>query len=259
MALIRRAELEATVRNPVAMDLGDLHRQGELVKAEARRAAEDIIADARAERAQLVAGAAEEGYRDGFEKGRTEGYARGRREGQEAAHREHAEQIERVCRSWTTALDDFSRAREGMLREAREDVLRLALRIAERVVKRLPEVDPGAVVAQMDAALELVARPTRLRLAVHPDDVEAAESAAPALAARLGGEAHAEVEEDESLDRGSVVLRTDAGGVVDASLQTQLARMAEALLPGEAENGSQDMNAEAERETGDDEGAGAAP
>lgn len=256
MALIRRTEFDQIVRSPVTMDLGDLHRQGEIVKAEARRAAEQIIAEARAERERLIADAAEKGHREGFEQGRSEGYAHGRREGQEAAHREHAEQIERVCKSWTAALDEFSRAREDMLREASEDLLRLALRIAEHVVKRLPEVDPGVVVAQMDAALELVARPTRLRLAVHPDDVEAAESAVPALASRLGAEAHAEVEEDDSLDRGSVVLRTEAGGLVDASLQTQLARMAEALLPGAAENSLEETSAEAEFDAEDDEGMG---
>jgi valyl-tRNA synthetase len=70
-----------------------------------------------------------------------------------------------------------------------------------------------------------------MAVAVHPDDEPLAREALPELATRLAAAAHVEVASDASLERGSCIARTGSGGMIDASIRTQLGRIVEALLP----------------------------
>jgi flagellar biosynthesis/type III secretory pathway protein FliH len=124
--------------------------------------------------------------------------------------------------------------RERMLVEARQEALTLALRIAALVVKRAVMVDPGGVaVAQAAEALRLLVRPTRAILAVHPDDRAVVADALPAMCARMAAAEHVELALDDTLERGSCVLRTAGGAEIEATVEGQLRRIAEALLPGQ--------------------------
>ena len=241
MPLIRGAQLGDAVRSAVVLDLGDLKRQGDRILSTARAEADRIVAEARAERERLLEGASEEGRRAGTERGIEEGRARGAAEGREAAMAAHREKLAALEAAWTGALDEFRARREEMLLEARVDVLRLAVRVAEMVTRRRVELDDGAAAAQLEAVVSLVARPTRLVIRVHRDDVDAFREALPAAAARLGagvrpGAAggHVELAVDGTLAPRSCVASTPDGGMIDASLGTQLERIVAALLPGDA-------------------------
>lgn len=240
MALIRNAEAESMARDAIVLDLGDLQRQGERILADARSKAERVLEDARRERERLVSGAAEEGrekgYREGIERGREEGLRAGRDEALGATR----ESLERLDVGWSSALDQFVSARQRMLVEAKDDVVRLAVAIAEKIVKRRIEHDPAAVVDQVEAVLEMLVRPTALLIRVHPEDKELVSDALPGLIAKFPAAGHAEIAEDGTLERGSCVVgsRDAAGGQIDASIATQLDRIAEALLPGEREKGT---------------------
>ena len=78
--------------------------------------------------------------------------------------------------------------------------------------------------------LSIVGALATLRLQMNPADVEVSRSALPGLISRFSP-AHAQIEEDPSLLPGSCVAISDQGGVVDASVQTQLARLIEVLMP----------------------------
>ena len=135
--------------------------------------------------------------------------------------------------AWADALEGFETVRVALLREARLDVLRLALAIAERVAKRAVEADEASASVQLEAALELVSRASSLRIACSPEDASLLREMTPALAARFASMRHAEIIEDPSLSRGSVVVRTDKGEV-DATIETQIARVCDALMPDRA-------------------------
>lgn len=229
MALIRGNGAGSMAARGAVLDLGDLARRASVMREAALAEAERIIADARAraesESAQLRARAEEEGRARGLERGMAEGRERGRRE----AFDEAKERLAALESAWADGLRAFEARRDGMLVEAKRDVLDLAIEIGRRVTKRVASTDPSVAVEQVREALALIARPTRLRVAVHPDDLPALREAMPSLMDRFEGAAHAELRPDPSLGRGSCVVETDRGGTIDASIETQLERIAAAL------------------------------
>ncbi len=231
MPVIRHVEAGALAREAIVLDLGDLARQGEALRADAKRQAQQIITEARAERTRILEAVTEEARKAGYDAGYADGLTRGRADGAAAAMQEHRARLTELDAAWTRSLEAHEAARESLMAGALRDVLRLAAAIASKVVKRTVELDADVVSRQMAAALAMLGRPTRVTIAVHPDDEPAAREALPSLLSRLVNAKHAEVVLDASLSRGSCVVRGDRGGEIDASIDTQLDRLVEALLP----------------------------
>lgn len=231
MPLIRQPLIDPGVREAVVLHLGDLHRTGEHLKRSAREEAESVLAAARAERDRIIAGASAEGRSAGTQQGLREGRERGLQEGKTQAVSEWKQRLTALETGWSTALKTFLAERDRMLLEARQDVLRLAIMLAERITKRTIEVDPRVVADQMAEVLAVVARPTRLVISIHPEDRPVVEEVLPGLRATFPQAQPLELVDDPALTRGSCVARM-AGGRIDASISTQLDRLAAALIPG---------------------------
>jgi flagellar biosynthesis/type III secretory pathway protein FliH len=233
MPLIRNAQHEESARRATVLDLGDLQRQAEAMAQQARAQVESMLADGRAERERLLAGAAEEGRCAGHAAGLAKGLEEGRQKGREEALAQTRATTEALVKSWSEALSAFEVVRLTIISDARADVLKLAAAIASRVVKRVVELDPVIVADQLDAAMRLVMSPTRLIVRVHPDDLATAHAVMPKLIQRLSASSDAEITGDPEVSRGSCIVMTDKGRI-DASIESQLDRMVEALLPGQA-------------------------
>jgi type III secretion system HrpE/YscL family protein len=158
----------------------------------ARRQAEEILSSAD----EAKKAAIESGFREGFDEG---------------AFR------------WAEALH-AARARVAeAARQARPEIVRLALRVAEKILRQRIEARPEAIAPMVDEALRsfLVQNQTRVVLRVNPKDE-------PVLAARrqhwleqhptIGGLA---IVSDEAIGRGGCRLESEFG-TVDATLETQL-------------------------------------
>lgn len=231
MALIRQSDARTQARDAIVLDLGDLMHQGDQIKSAAKARGAQIVAEATAERQRIVAGAAEEGRDLGLRQGHQEGLAQGQAEGRESALLELRQRLDAVEKAWVSALSEFESRRTQMLREARADVLGLAAMVAKKVTKRAVLIQEEAVVDQLAAVLSLLARPTRLRVAVNPDDEPLLRSALPAMMSRFAGAEHVELTADPAVSRGSCIARTGAGGRIDASIETQLDRIIGAMMP----------------------------
>ncbi len=231
MALLRPSELARLPREAIVLDLGDLASQGRQMCAAAQARADEIVAQARAERERILAGAREAGYAIGLEEGRATGRVQGEDAGRCAAIAEWRERLSKLESAWASGLSKFEGEREGLLRAAREELLGLALQIAERVVKRRVACDPGLVVEQVAAASAQLAKSSGVIVQVHPDDVAIVEAAFPELSRKFLALRHAKIAGDPALSRGSCVVRSQAGGMIDASLETQLDRIARAIVP----------------------------
>ncbi|HHN77813.1 MAG TPA: hypothetical protein ENK11_03935 [Phycisphaerales bacterium] len=269
MALIKRSEADHFARNAVALDLGDLRREGDALIEQARARAAEIIAEAEAERARLVNGSREIGYDVGYNKGLAEGITEGQQQGMAKALESTSATLAALAESWGLAISRFEAERERMIAEARSDIVELAALFAERVTRRAVSLDASTVERQIEAVLRSVVRPTRLTIAVHPEDRAQAERALPGLMEKLALSEHAEVVGDASLDRGSCVARLAGGAVLDASITGQIDRLVEAMLPDGrrhalpevAPSGGTSGGQQTERTAGDepDESRGAGP
>lgn len=227
--LIKNSNSTLMAREAVVLDLGDLAAQADVIKREASAAAERVIRAAREERARILAGAEEQGRREGRESGLARGLEEGRAAGRAEALAAESAALKALQQRWSEALEKFESERAHLLAEARASLLRLAAAVAERVTKRAVEADEHVLTAQLEAALGLVLSPTRLVIEIDPEDRERTLAALPALMERLGGGDNAEVRAREGLGAGSVIVRTDRGEI-DASISTQVARAVRALL-----------------------------
>lgn len=230
MAVIRRADADTLAREAIVLDLAEIGLQAERMLDVARREAERVVAEAHTERRRLTDTAAKEGFAKGHAEGLVKGVAEGAAKGQAEARAAAAARIDALLRQWSDGLGAFEGARDEMLVQSRTDVLALALAAARKIVKRSLACDPGVVGAQIEACVARVVGASRMTIAVHPEDLEAAAADVPAILERLGATAHAAVVADPGLTRGSCAVRT-ARGRVEADIELQLQRLVETLLP----------------------------
>jgi flagellar assembly protein FliH len=178
--------------------------------AEARRILEEAETQARS-----ILDAARDAYADSVRKGLEEGYARG------------AEQ-------WAAAVEAARESVRLAIERSQQQVARLALRVAEKILRQKLETSPEALVPVVDEALRsLQAQPqSRVVLRVHPDDQPVLEPRKARWLARFPGLESLKVVADEELPRGSCRIESDFG-TVDATIETQLAVIERHLLGGD--------------------------
>ncbi len=217
-----------------AFHLADYEAEAKQILARARRQADAILADAAAQAARIEEEARRQGHREGVEQGREEGRLAGRDEAFRQAREEFERQRSDLAAALKTAMAAFDEQKSRFLLSARADVVALALEIARRVVKRIaatPAEAAAVAVENAAAALELVSPASDPVLRVNPADLQAMEAFAAELAASVRERRHVRVVADASVSPGGCLLETEEGRI-DATLETQLDRIAELLLPG---------------------------
>ncbi len=236
MGVIKNVHADRLAKQAVVLDLGVLGRQAEHFLGDARKGAERITAAARAEAQTLIDSAADRGYQQGHERGLQEGCEAGEREGRARAVQKFEPQLEQLINAWTAALERWETDRGEMLLAAREDVVRFAVAVAQKVVMRVVKADSTVIEDQLAEALALLSRPTTIVVSVHPNDRTIVEAVLPRLVSRFQQCEQASVRDDETLTPGGCVVAT-AGGRIDAAIETQLDRIARTLVPDQRSPG----------------------
>jgi flagellar biosynthesis/type III secretory pathway protein FliH len=230
MPLLKEHNAGAVAHEAIVLDLGDLRKQAEQLKADARAEAERIVAEARAEAERLTADADQRGYEQGYERGHAEGVQAGRAAGREEAVAATSEQFNDLHRKWSAAIEPWEAGRAEMLDEVRHSLHAFAVLFAEKVAKRTPRVEPVAVVDQVEAALQQISRPADAKVRLHPEDRPLVEEAAPGLLREIENARRIELVEDAAVERGGCIVSYGRGRI-DATIDGQLDRIVETLLP----------------------------
>ena len=238
MALIKGQTAAGLLKEAIVLDLGDLGRQAARMQAAAEAKARKIIADAELEAARLT----QDAHAKGLEQGRAEGAAQGRAEGLKAgraeAMKQSAEQFKQLQAAWLDTGRQWEARRSEIDREAQQAVLELALRLAEKLVHRIIQVDPTVVVDQLGAALSHVLGSLEVTVHICPADRPVLEESMPELMAEFGQFNHIRLVDDDSITPGGCVVSYGRGRV-DATTETQFQRVIDLMLPaqgGESEN-----------------------
>ena len=231
MGLIKRADIEQYTRDAYVMDLDDLESRGKAVVASANAEAESILGMAKAQRKKLLATAQKEGYDKGQRDGYGQGYIDGVVNGVEDAKKDRSVVLDGLINIWSDQLDEFELKRDMMLAQARSQVVELAAMLAQRIVHKTINVDTTVVLSQMEAILSTITESTRLVISVHPDDIAVMQHSMEEMIEKFVTCEHAQIVSDPTLIRGSVVASTTSGGIIDSSINTQLERVLESILP----------------------------
>ncbi len=151
-----------------------------------------------------------------------------RREIEEAVQRTRAEcegraqarvqqEIEPWLKRMAQSIDDIATVKARYLAESEEQLVRLAVGIARRILYREIQVDGEALMGLIHAATQQSQLRELNRILLNPSDLEALR---PHLE-RLRLPPRVEVVADSGLERGALMLESTSG-VLDASIQAQL-------------------------------------
>lgn len=230
MPVIKQQTASTFVRDAIVLDMSDLRAQADRIRSAAEAEAQRILADARTKAAELATASESEARQKGHELGLKQGLEEGRKSGHAEALSRSAAQLAQIQKAWVDAAAAFDAQRDAMERQVADAVLRLALVFAEKVVRRTAAVDSQTVVRQLSDAISYVLRPCDVKVSIHPDDRPVLEQAMPQLLAGLANLKHMQLIDDDSLSRGGCVLAYGQGRI-DATIDTQLRRLVEMMLP----------------------------
>jgi flagellar assembly protein FliH len=144
-------------------------------------------------------------------------YASGMREGEAAGRSRAAAELQPVLERLQRSIAELAGLRARFRREAETDLIRLALAIARRILRRELAVDPDAIHGLVLAALEKLQGQEICRVRVHPAHAGIVSGCLRQVAAA----AAVEVLPDASRELGTVIFETERGNL-DASVESQL-------------------------------------
>jgi flagellar assembly protein FliH len=231
MPILKAQQHTPFVKDAIVLDLGDIGRQAARLRMAAETKAAAIMTDAEKKARALIEGAEARGFDQGKQAGFVQGLEEGREQGAAEALASMRDQLQQVQTAWIDVAQQLDNGRKEMMLEARQAVLNFALQLAEKLVHRVIEVDPTVVVDQVAGALSHVLRPMDVAVQVHPEDKPLLERSMPELMAEFPRLGHIALRENEDVSRGGCVV-TYGQGEVDATLETQMRRIVDLVLPG---------------------------
>ena len=135
----------------------------------------------------------------------------------------HAQGVATALANTASLAKDYA----TRLANAEAEMVALSLHIAERIVRHKVALDPDTMRRMFEATLDLVKQRTRIKMLVHPEQWERVMEWHPRWQPKLEGVLS--IEASDLVTKDGCVIETEAG-VVDATLETQLAAIEAALL-----------------------------
>ncbi|MFM9966235.1 MAG: FliH/SctL family protein [Planctomycetaceae bacterium] len=135
--------------------------------------------------------------------------------------------VESALAALQTTADQLHLQRDHWLDQSQHQAVRLGVAIAERLLRRTLVVQPEAVLDLIRSALDWSVGADRLRVRLHPADIEIVTAAS--AAEPLATNREIEFLSDDSLARGDCLVETP-NGQTDARLDVILQRIADELL-----------------------------
>lgn len=182
----------------------------------------EIAEEMRVDAAELERRIAEEAQRS-FDAGRAHG-------AEESRAVERRESEERLRRELAGLVESFAVERDSYLRAVESEVVKLALAIAARILRREAEMDPLLLTGAVRVALGQLAASTRVKLRV-PAAQQELWAEAVALLPNLP--VRPEIAGEETMRTGDCVVETELGSV-DIGVRAQLREIERGFFDGHA-------------------------
>jgi flagellar assembly protein FliH len=196
-------DLEA-VRAEAAALLENASRDAEALIREAQERAASMIADAQTRVAQIEKDAHDTGMEQGLSDGRASAQA----------------EMEEMLETMRGLIEMARIERHKIIEQAEPEIVRLSTAIAERILHKHVSVDPATVLDMARNAITRIVNRENVTVRVNPADIETMRENRDRLMLFNDIE-HMRVIEDQRVDRGGVVIETEAG-TIDAKVSTQL-------------------------------------
>lgn len=166
----------------------------------------------------------EQAYRRGFIAGKEDGYAEGEKAGIDIG----TQSIAPVADSLHRAIEQFETIRTESYKSIEEEVVKLALTIARKIVCHEVKMNPDVVVCVAREALSRVEDPGKVTIKMSPADLELIQKTKTQLVKLQENIKHVTFEASDSVDQGGCIIETDLGDI-DARIEKQLQAVAESF------------------------------
>ena len=165
----------------------------------------NLISRAREEAEAIREAAAKEGYQEGMNRAQVD--------------------IEEL----KIAMGEFLGAKQAVFDQIAPDILAISVEIAKKIIKKELAQAPEAILDSVTSILKSLSKEeSKIMLRANPSQVSILRNEVPTIASNYGLDAKITVIPDESIMEGGCMVTT-TNGVVDATIETQLAIVSEAL------------------------------
>ncbi|MGB9613089.1 MAG: FliH/SctL family protein [Candidatus Margulisiibacteriota bacterium] len=153
-----------------------------------------------------------------------------REEGRQAGRQEAAEQIEEAL----ATLNEAIKERKKIIKDAENEILRLALRVAEQIIRSEVSLHRDVCLNIVAEAIGRVSDREQIIVKVNREDAEYLKRYKDRLAGMLDGVKSFSIIEDSNIEPGGCVIETNLG-FIDARISTKLKAIEEAFKKVSAE------------------------
>ncbi len=209
--------------------LSGLAVEAQTVMLDARQQAARVLAEARSRADASREAAVAKGYAEGFARGSSDGHEDGFNKSLAEGRQMMAEQSAEMIVQLRAIVRELTGARDEMLHAGRCELLDFALELAAKIVGHVAVRDIAAARQNVRKVLELADRHRELCVKVNPLQLEALAEHLPELTDALGHGGRVRLMGDATISPGGAKVHTD-GGEIDATIETQLDNVVEALL-----------------------------
>lgn len=144
-------------------------------------------------------------------------------------YRAGLEQAENDISLLRAKIADFVSAKKEVFEYIAPDILEISVDIARKIIKKEVEQNPQVILDSIvDVMRTLSKEEPRITVKLNPLQVDLVKTELPEYISSMGIEAKINVVGDDSIEEGGCILNTN-NGIVDASLDTQLQIVKEAL------------------------------
>ncbi|MDQ7779294.1 MAG: FliH/SctL family protein [Planctomycetota bacterium] len=211
------------------LNLESIEREAAAVIAAAQARAREIIKAAMVESERLKQAAAEQGIQEGRKAGTEAGVTEGRQMGLHETQKKLAAESGGLLKLQAELVKGLEEKLKFAEKGAKLDLIRLAISIAERIVKKEVKIDPSVLQANVARAVDLIGKKQQLVVSVNPSDLAAAEKLLPGMLRSFEGVDSAKVESDPGVASGGCIVRSGTASV-NADIATQLGEIERILL-----------------------------
>ena len=148
---------------------------------------------------------------------KAEAQHRGVEDGLRRGREEAAAEVKKAFDQIARALEELSQMKRKLRQEAEQEMVKLSLAVARRILYRELSTDPGSIEGIVHAALQKLQQREASRVRVWPAGVAGVRAALE----RIGSRAGMEIVSDPGLATGAILFETSLGEL-DASIETQL-------------------------------------
>jgi flagellar assembly protein FliH len=151
------------------------------------------------------------------------------RNGMEEGRRQAERGLANVFKSLRDGVSALTGLRSRVFRESEEDLLKLAVMIARKIVQQEIAQDRGVISSIVSAAIGGCTERDRVVVRLNPDDYAVVAANRQAFLSGLGEDAHVTLTPDEGVGPGGCLVEA-ATGTVDARIEAQLDEIYRTLL-----------------------------